>query len=290
MNADDFGMTRGINRAIMQGHHEGIITSATLMANSSAFDEAVSLARDTELSVGCHIVLVDGEPLCPTESIPTLLEGARFRRKLWKFAAAAVFGGISPDEVEREASAQIRKLQDAGVAVSHVDCHKHAHMFPAVLEGVIRAAKANGVRAIRNPFEPRFARSASHDFARASETAVLHTLFEDSFREQVHEAGFTSTDGSVGVTATGTLDASTFSAIIRALPPGTFEFVCHPGYNDTDLASAGTRLLESRETELAVLTAKESRAEIARHDIQLISYRKLQAEVESNQQLSHPIP
>lgn len=291
VNADDFGITRGVNRAIMQVHRDGIITSATLMANSAAFDEAVSLARETELSIGCHVVLVDGEPLSPAREIASLLEGSMFRRKLWKFAAAAVFGGISADHVEREATAQIRKLQNAGVPVSHVDCHKHAHMFPDVLAGVLRAAKATGVGAIRNPFEPTFARKASHDFTRSSETAILSALFARSFWKQVREAGLRTTDGSVGVTATGTLDATTLAAIIRALPnEGTYEFVCHPGYNDAELASAGTRLLESRETELAALTASESRAELARQHIELISYRKLQAEVESNQQLSHPIP
>lgn len=290
VNADDFGMTRGINRAIIEAHRDGIVTSATLMANSAAFDEAVELARVGDLSVGCHVVLVDGEPISPPETISTLVTEGRFRRKLWKFAGAAVFGVIRSADVEREATAQIRKLQDAGVEVSHLDCHKHAHMFPVVLEGVVKAANATGVRAIRNPFEPGFARKVSQDAVRSGETALLKTLFAAQFQKQVQEAGLRTTDGSIGVTATGSLDAATFAEMIRALPgDATFEFVCHPGYSDSDLARAGTRLLQSRESELALLMARESRTQLNQKKVELISYRKLAAKAESKPELHNPI-
>ena len=291
VNADDLGLTRGINRAILQANSEGIVTSATLMANSAAFEEAVALARESQLSVGCHVVLVGGKPLSSPDTIRTLLEGDAFRKKLWKLAYAAVAGSISVHEVEQEAALQIRKLQNAGVQVSHVDCHKHAHMFPAVLEGVLRAAKLTGVSRIRNPFEPRFARKAAKDPKRSAETALLHWRYAETFRERVAAAGLQTTDGSVGVTATGTLNATIFAAIVRALPAeGTFEFVCHPGYNDADLAAASTRLRKSRELELATLCSAETRQALQEANVELINYRKLQPEGESNPAVSHPMP
>jgi hopanoid biosynthesis associated protein HpnK len=291
VNADDLGLTRGVNRAILQAHREGIVTSATLMANSAAVEEAVALAQESQLSVGCHIVLVDGRPLSAPDTIRTLLDGDGFRKKLWKLAYASVAGSISVHEVEQEAALQIRALQKAGVQVSHVDCHKHAHMFPSVLEGVLRAAKLTGVPYIRNPFEPRFARKAAKDPKRSAETALLHWRYAETFRESVAAAGLRTTNGSVGVTATGTLNDTTFAAIVRALPAeGTFEFVCHPGYNDADLAKASTRLRKSRELELATLCSPEAREVLQSANVELTNYRKLYAEGESKPAVSHPMP
>ncbi len=63
VNADDFGFTSGVNRAIVEANEHGIVTSSTLMANGPAFEEAVKLAKTVpNLSVGCHVVLIDGQP------------------------------------------------------------------------------------------------------------------------------------------------------------------------------------------------------------------------------------
>ena len=306
VNADDLGLTRGVNRAIVQAFQHGLVTSATLMAHPPAFSEAVSLLKSLpgyqsrELSIGCHIVLVDGAPLSPPESIPSLLDPAesspRFYKKLWKFALAAVRGKLSSREVELEASAQIEKLRQSGVIISHVDCHKHSHMFPPVLEGVLRAAAAHGIRAIRNPFEPSFARPSRIRFSgnnalRSAETALLNRRYARAFRETVQRHGLSTTDGSVGVTVTGTLDLNLFVETIRTLPrDGTYEFVCHPGYNDNDLSSAGTRLLQSRETELALLCSPEARAELQSAHIELINFWNLVTSAESKPGIPHPMP
>src|SRR5579872_4870240 len=157
VNADDFGLTQGVNRAIAEGHRNGIVTSTTLMANGAAFVDAVNIARENPtLGVGCHIVLLDGTPLLPAKAIPTLTtDENNFERNLNRFAWRAARGNIRPHDVRAEAEAQIRKLQSAGIHVMHVDTHKHAHIFADILQPVLDAASACGVRAIRNPFEPR---------------------------------------------------------------------------------------------------------------------------------------
>src|SRR5438128_46426 len=108
INADDFGLTSGVNRAIVEAHEGGIVTSATLMANGSAFDEAVSLAQiSPRLGVGCHVVLVDGVPLVRQTATDSLLDprsrtagSPRFREGIGKFAALALLGRLAPDEIE----------------------------------------------------------------------------------------------------------------------------------------------------------------------------------------------
>jgi hopanoid biosynthesis associated protein HpnK len=285
VNADDFGFTLGVNRAIVEAHTRGIVTSATLMANGRAFEDAVRLAKTVpRLSVGCHVVLIDGEPVLDAERLPSLTVadsgGARFRDGLKSFAARALAGRLNSDEIELEASAQIHKLQSAGLTVSHIDTHKHTHLFPQVLQPLLRAARACGVRAVRNPFGPRKPLRSSDLLPRPSlwtrygEVKILR-LLASKFRNTAHQQGMETPDGTFGVVVTGALDEKLFRAIARIIPEGTWEFVCHPGYYDDDLKSAKTRLRQSRETELRVLTMPEARQLLSDQGIALISYREL---------------
>jgi chitin disaccharide deacetylase len=257
LNADDFGLTAGVNRAIIELHRAGVLTSTTLMAKAAATDEAIELVRSTpSLGVGCHLVLVDGEPVLSTQNLPTLVDARTgcFHPKLGAFLKKLYLGRIRSSEIEAEATAQIALLQSRGLNLTHIDTHKHTHMFPAVLRPVLRAAKAAGIRAVRNPFEPAWSLRATPGapWIRRTEVSLLR-LLEPTFRRIVAEEGFTTTDGAIGVLATGTLDAATVTSLLRNLPPGTWELVSHPGYNDADLARAHTRLLTSRETERQAL-------------------------------------
>ena len=285
VNADDFGYTSGINRAIVEAHSRGVVTSSTLMATGAAFSEAVQLAKALpELSTGCHVVLIDGEPILDAESIPSLADSklpqAQFRNSLKAFALRAVSGRINSDEVEAESTAQIRKLQAAGIVVSHIDTHKHTHLFPAILRPVLSAAAARGVKAVRNPFGPRRPLRANELLARPNlwtrwaEVRLLRT-FAGKFHDAVAKRGFTTPDGTLGIEVTGTLDETLFHALAQNIPDGTWEFVCHPGYNDAALKAANTRLRESRETELQVLTMPDAREILSQNGIELISYRDL---------------
>ena len=281
INADDFGFTSGVNRAIVEAHTHGVVTSSTLMAKGRAFGEAVELTKTVPtLSVGCHVVLIDGEPVVQPQTIPTLTQDGRFRDGLKSFAARALAGHMDAGQIEAEASAQIRKLQAAGISVSHFDTHKHTHLFPPILRPLLRAAAACGVKAVRNPFGPKFPLRSSQLLARPglwtrfAEVKVLRR-FAGKFQEAVDREGFATTDGTLGIEVTGTLDETLFRAIAASVPEGTWEFVCHPGYNDADLQRARTRLRESREMELRVLTLPAAREVLAKDGVELTSYRDL---------------
>lgn len=278
VNADDFGLTTGVNRGVVEAHSGGIVTSTTLMANSAAFDDAVQLARSNpKLSVGCHLVLVDGSPLLGAARVPSLMDGGHFRQDIGGFALRALGGRLNAAEIEAEATAQICKLQSAGIPVSHIDTHKHTHMFPQVLRPLLRAAQACGVRAIRNPFGwMAFSWIANRPqlWQRYGQVRLLN-LLAGKFRKAVADAGMITTDGSVGVVATGSLDDRLLHFILETLPEGTWEFVTHPGYNDADLQSVATRLRQSRELELSVLTSTATRRLLDGNEIRLISYRNL---------------
>ena len=259
VNADDFGLTRGVNRAIAELHENGMLTSASLMARAGSTEEAVEQALKTpSMSVGCHLVLVDGQPVLPQREIPTLVDRKTglFHSTLGAFLCRVLLGKIRTAEIEAETAAQIALLRKRGLRLTHIDTHKHTHMFSAVLRPVLRAARAAGIGAVRNPFEAAWSCRATLNapLIRRLEVGLLRRL-EPAFLRIVAEEGFRSTDGALGVLATGTLDAMTVGSLLESMPPGTWELVTHPGYNDQDLAQAHTRLLASRETEREALLA-----------------------------------
>lgn len=262
VNADDFGLTDGINRAVRDLHQWGALTSATLMAAAPRFREAVEISQQQKLlGIGCHIVLVDGTPVAHPTAISTLLNSSsqrgdepRFRATLGEFVHDLYLGRIDSAHIEQEAIAQIQRLQQAGVAVTHVDTHKHTHMFPRVLKGVMRAAQDCNIRTIRNPFEPAWSVGATPaaGLGRAWQVRLLRTL-RHSFWKLIRQREFTTTEGCVGVAATGTLNDATLRALLDRLPTGTFELVCHPAYMDEELMATRTRLQQSRQVELVAL-------------------------------------
>jgi hopanoid biosynthesis associated protein HpnK len=281
INADDFGLTHGVNRAIVEAHQRGVVTSATLMANGAAFEDAVNIALSVpQLSIGCHVVLVDGSPVLESTQVSSLLTRPnlpQFGTGIAKFSFRALSGRIESSQVEAEVTAQIRKVQLAGITVSHLDSHKHTHMFPSVFRPLLRAAAACGVRAVRNPFEViRISIAAGRPglWKRYGEVKLLRNL-ASKFRRATKEAGVITPDGTLGIVVTGALDDQLFRLIIEKLPEGTWEFVCHPGYNDAELDSVQTRLRESREQELQVLKSPQTRDLLAHSGIELISYRDL---------------
>ena len=280
VNADDFGLTHGVNRAVAKLHALGALLSATLMAQGAAAEEAMDIALKTpSLGVGCHVVLVDGKPALPPNQIPRLASpvSGHFRPTLWEFLRATHSHGpwaqVSPldSEIEAETAAQIAKLQARGLRLTHIDTHKHTHMLPAVLRPVLRAARAAGIRTVRNPFEPAWSRRATphSPLLRRAQVSLLH-LLEPTFRRIVAEEGFTTTNGSLGVLATGQLDAGLIAAFLRTLPAGTWELVTHPGSNDADLDQVRTRLRASRPIERQALQSIQPRP-----GLELISFAQL---------------
>jgi hopanoid biosynthesis associated protein HpnK len=259
VNADDFGLTSGVNRAIVELHQAGVLTSTTLMARAAATDEAIALARaNPSLGVGCHIVLVDGEPVLPPREIPTLVDSRTgcFPPKLSTFLLRLFTGRIRSSEIEAEAAAQIALLQRNALRLTHIDSHKHAHMFPAVLRPVLRAAANAGIHAVRTPFEPEWAIRATPraSLLRTGEVLMLRHL-GPFFRKLIAQENASTTDGTIAVVGTGTLDADAVRSMLTQLPPGTWELVTHPGYNDADLDKVRTRLRTSREIERKALHA-----------------------------------
>jgi predicted glycoside hydrolase/deacetylase ChbG (UPF0249 family) len=281
INADDFGLTNGINRAIAELHQAKALTSTTLMATGAAFDDAVAIAHaNPALGVGCHVVLTDGIPVSDPQSIPSLMgaDGKSFRPSLVDFIQTLLRGRIREEEIEREMLAQVQKLQHAGIEITHLDTHKHTHLFPAVTRPLLRVAEIASVGAMRNPFERGWSLTLRHG-SRMRRFQVklvrgLQTRFEQ--QPQIRDARVLTTDGTIGISATGSLYMGTLRQILEKLPAeGSFELCCHPGYNDSDLDRVTTRLRGHRDIERLALLEEVPRISLHPNAPQLIHYGKL---------------
>ena len=272
VNADDFGYTRGVNRAILEACRNGVVTSTSLLSNGAAFEDAVEIARaETRLDVGCHLNFVEGKPVSPPERIPHLVEADGRFLKAWQLAPRLLCGAVPESEIEREASAQIEKLLQAGLRPSHVDTHKHTHVHPAVARAVARAARRFDIRWIRRPFENLLPRSARRISAKRFALASLNWL-APPFERRMAAMGMAMPAFFTGVLLTGRLTRQAFAETLAALPPGVTEVMCHPGYCDADLKGSPTRLHEERELERETVADGAWRAQARELGIELTAF------------------
>lgn len=256
VNADDFGFTRDVNQGIVDAHRNGILTATTLMATGAAFDDAVRLARETPaLDIGCHLVLVGEPPFPPTVSQLILAVGLKRIR------------------IYDELAAQVRRIFDSDLHPTHLDTHKHTHLLPPVLDAVARISEEFKIRWVRRPFDYPLTPEGVSAAKRATSKAMAAMR---GYSERVlARHGCRSTDHFAGFQITGDYDAQGLAKLLRALPEGSTEFMCHPGLLRDELRSARTRLKESRERELRALTSPDVRACLEESGIQLARYRDL---------------
>jgi predicted glycoside hydrolase/deacetylase ChbG (UPF0249 family) len=270
VNADDFGFTPDVNRGIQEAHREGILTATTLMANGEAFDDAVRLARDTpSLDVGCHLVLISGRSLLPPYA-PLPATTPQLLRAL----------AVRSIRVYDELAAQVGKILGTGLQPTHLDTHKHTHLAPPVLDAVARLAEEFGIRWVRRPFDipltgQRGGASWLEGVLKRATSGSLQ-LMRGRFHRVLTRHGCRTTDHFAGFQITGRFRAPELAQLIRQLPEGVTEFMCHPGYCGDDLRRARTRLKESRAHELEALLSPAVREALAEAGVELVDYRMLE--------------
>jgi len=256
-NADDFGFTRDVNEGIVHAYRQGILTATTLMATGAAFDHAVALARENpELDIGVHLVLV-GSPGYPA-SVSGLLKAIALRR-------------IS---IREKLVGQVHRILEAGLRPTHLDTHKHTHLLPPVLDVVAGISEEFRIAWVRRPFDlPLRAGGVSWKTRLASKS---FGFVRGGFHRKLAKHHCRTTDHFAGFQITGRYDAAELAELIRGLPEGTTEFMCHPGFCTGELRGARTRLKESRRRELDALTSVEVRKAIEGSGVKLVRYRDLQ--------------
>lgn len=276
INADDFGLTGGVNRGIIEGHQKGVITSTTLMANMLGFEDAVRLARQNpHLGVGIHLNIYRGKPLFSPSQIPSLLNQNGEFFSSFKLAKKIYQGKINLKEVEEELKAQIIKVKEAGINITHLDSEKHFHCFPQISAVVLKLAAYFNIRKIRLPREHWSNRRVSDLFSPqfykmqylASRSRALIPLFQ--------KQGIKYIDNFYGILYSGKTSLSSFLEILENIPQGISELMVHPGYVDAELKGLNNNMVYSREKELKILLHPEVKRSIKVLEIQLVNYNEL---------------
>jgi hopanoid biosynthesis associated protein HpnK len=282
VNADDFGLTRGVNEGIIRANREGILTSATLMANRRAFEDAVERAKQNpQLGVGCHLALVGGRAVAPPEKIPSLADrDGRLPSSIGLLMAKLNSGMVRTKDIEAEFRAQIEKICRAGIQPTHLDTHKHSHAHPRVMAALGRVAREFGITRVRKPVEnlrDSWRTNRSEGAGRFKNLMVAATVRIVALRFNAisREYGLRSPDHFLGLALTGRLSGAALCRLIDTLPDGRTEIMVHPGICDAELAATGSRLQTQRQTELDGLLDPEARKSVAKRGVRLVSYREL---------------
>ncbi len=274
VHADDLGLTVPVNQGILEAHIRGLVTSTSLMPTGRAFGDAVVRTRETPtLDVGVHLTLVAEEPVARRNTSLTAGTG-RFPKGFAEFALMYMRGAFRLADIRAELTAQIDKVLDHGVPISHIDSHQHVHVLPGIREITMELAERYGVRFVRDPCEAP-ALYMFRDFR--SVQRIGGVLFLWSFRRfatrSVRGNGLKS-PLFLGFVHGGRLDADGLADILAATRPGgVYELMCHPGYSPPEPEYQAWNY--RHEGEMRLLAAPELRKRLEAGGVMLCSFRDL---------------
>jgi len=247
ITADDFGASREVNDAVEDTHRNGILTATSLIVSGAAAADAVTRAKAMPgLRVGLHLALVDARPVLPPASVPDLVEASgNFRGDMARAGAAMFFRAAVARQLEEEIAAQFEAFRATGLALDHVNAHKHFHLHPTIAALILKIGKGFGLKAARVPLEPRKVLRRIEPL-RGSFTAALTAPFARRLRRRFARAGIAAPDQVFGLAWSGAMTAPRLRGLIESLPDGLSEIYLHPATGSYAGSAPGYRYREER--------------------------------------------
>jgi chitin disaccharide deacetylase len=229
ITADDFGAAVEVNQAVAQAHKHGVLTAASLMVSGRAAADAVHQARTMpNLRVGLHLVLVDGRPILPARLVPDLVDHkGKFRNDMARAGWAMFFRRKVKEQLVAEIEAQFEAFAATGLALDHVNAHRHFHLHPTIAKWMVTFAKAYGAKGARVPLEPGDVLRRIEPF-KTSGTVLLIRPLARRLRRQFVREGITTPDSVFGLTWSGRMTAPRLKGLLQELPDGLNEIYLHP--------------------------------------------------------------
>lgn len=272
VNADDFGLTEGINIGIVNGFKDGIITSASLIPTMPAFQHAVETATENpDLDIGVHLSLTVGKPCSENDRLSPILEEGEFIPSHVHVIRSIYANRVRIEDIKEEMSAQIAKVQETGLRISHLDSHQHVHMVPRVFRLMLTLMQEHQVPFVRVPDELVGIKQLLT--IKGWGLFVLGLIGRAS-RQEVVRAKLSTTDYFWGLSCSEAMSLHDLTRMLGSLKPGINELMCHPGYNDSTLGLIYDKP-SFREEELAALTDKRALELVKQLGIRLTNYRTL---------------
>lgn len=234
VNADDFGLTEGTNRAVVDAHSTGIVTSTSLLANGYAFDHAVALAHELpSLGVGVHLTLTEGPPVAPGVAVELFPAGqGSLPLSNQPYARALAAGRLPRSAIRREFEAQVGKVVAAGIQPTHIDGHKYIHLLPGITEIAADVARQYAIPVMRIPH--RLGDSPTSRIGRLPGLIVIALMGALAYRV-ARRATMYVPDRVVGFVDTGHLTPGAIQRLLRTPRSGVTEMLCHPAYRSAQL-------------------------------------------------------
>lgn len=253
VTSDDFGAAPEVNEAVIRAHREGILTCASLMVAAPAAADAVARARDNpRLGVGLHLVLVEGKPVLPASQIPDLVgPDGNFRTDMVKASFAMAFLPRVRRQLAAEIEAQFDAFASTGLALDHVNAHKHFHLHPTIAKLVIKIGLRYGMKAMRAPVEPR---AVLRHIEPNITGGDIERFMGERLRERFWLSHIWSPDAVFGLAWSGAMDTKRVAGILENLPEGVTEIYLHPALSAYSGSAPGYRYSD----ELAALLAPEA--------------------------------
>ncbi|MFQ5803912.1 MAG: ChbG/HpnK family deacetylase [Candidatus Methylomirabilales bacterium] len=234
VNADDFGLHESVNEGVVRAHREGIVTSASLMACGTAFEDALTRCRSfPELGIGIHLTLIEERPVAPVEKISSLVgQDGAMPRSYMAFARGWLTGSIREHDVHTELKAQVERVLENGIHPSHLDSHQQVHCLPGVWKLTLDLAKKYAVPYVRLPaFDSLLAEARSPMLPMIRAGVNLMAVL----RRLANARSVKFADHVKGFAFSGRMTTSRLLAILETLRPGLTEVMVHPGLPDEDL-------------------------------------------------------
>lgn len=276
ITSDDFGLSPGVNAAVEMAWRDGILTCASIMPGGAAFDEAVAIARrNPGLQVGLHLTLVQGSSVLPPKEIPGLVDGAgNFRDNPVAAGMRYFFDKGLYKQLLREIEAQIRRVKDAGIPVTHIDGHLNIHLHPTVFSILTELMPRYGIASFRLSRERLF-HNLAFDRERIAGKALERLIFgalSSHARSGLERMGMRLACEVKGVLNSGRMSETYILNILDGLGEGLTEIYFHPGIlPDGEITR---RMPDYRhEDELAALTSLRVRRKLTALAIELTNYR-----------------
>ena len=228
VTADDFGRAVEVNEAIEEAFTRGVVTATSLMVAEPMAAEAVERAKRLQgLRVGLHLVLVDGRPVLAPERVPDLVDSqGHFRQSLLRASIAFLLSPAVRRQLAMEIEAQFDAFARTGLALDHVNAHRHVHLHPVVARLLLRIGARHGAKAMRVPVEPAPVLAAVEAGSRARAPGV--GAWTQLLRRRFAAAGMTTPDQVFGLAWSGAMTSSRLAGLIAHLPEGLSEIYLHP--------------------------------------------------------------
>jgi hopanoid biosynthesis associated protein HpnK len=232
VTGDDFGLAVPVNEAIEAAHRDGILTAASLMVGAEAAADAVERARRLpSLKVGLHLVVVEGRPALPPDSLPDLVNAdGRLPGGLVWAGVRFVFNPRARRQLEAEIRAQFEAFRRTGLALDHVNAHNHMHLHPTVLSLLLKVGRDYGLKAVRLPYEPLHPswQASAHGRGGKLATWLLFAPWVALLRGRLTRAGVRCNDFVLGLYDSGRMQTELVLRLLAGLPEGVTEMYFHP--------------------------------------------------------------